>query len=226
MSQEAVPRRGDSGQTRIDDLFASIAGQLASPQPTGRPLLAGVDGAGGAGKSTFATHLAQGLRERGAAAEIVHVDDFYLPSAERNCRHRDDRVGADFDWRRLRDQVLVPLRSGQPASYPRYDWGADALAEWHAIPDVQVILVEGVYVLRRELRPCYDVMVWIDCPREMRLARGLARDGLAARAQWEEEWMPAEDRYIASHQPDRAAGWRFAAVDPCAPTPRWCLVSL
>ena len=38
--------------------------------------------------------------------------------------------------------------------------------------------------------------------------------------------MPAEDRYIASHQPHLAADWLFTAVDPNAHVPRWRLVRL
>jgi uridine kinase len=211
MNCQRDQRRGDGGNNVMDDLTASVVRQLATPRSVGAPLLVGIDGAGGAGKSTFASRLAVGLCGRDVQVETVHMDDFYLRSAERTLLRCHDAVGAAFDWQRLRDQVLLPLRSGQPAAYQRYDWGTDALAEWRVIPNVQVVLVEGIYVLRCELRALYDVTIWIDCPRQVRLARGLARDGPQARAQWEEEWMPAEDRYIVSHQPDRAAGWRFAS---------------
>jgi len=67
-----------------------------------------------------------------------------------------------------------------------------------------MVVIEGVYTLRPELRPLYDVRIWVECPRRLRLARGLARDGEAARARWERDWMPAEDRYVAECCP--AAG--------------------
>ena len=34
-----------------------------------------------------------------------------------------------------------------------------------------------------------------------RLARGVARDGEAARATWVERWMPMEDRYVERDDP-------------------------
>jgi hypothetical protein len=37
------------------------------------------------------------------------------------------------------------------------------------------------------------------------LRRGLERDGEAARSQWLDDWIPAEDRYIAGQRPDLAA---------------------
>jgi len=37
-------------------------------------------------------------------------------------------IGGDFDWQRLRQEVLEPLRRGQAARYSRYDWAADEMA--------------------------------------------------------------------------------------------------
>ena len=116
-----------------------------------------------------------------------------------------ERVAADVDLQRLRRQVLGPLRADRPASYQRYDWPADALAEWHTIPAGGLVVVEGVYALAPPLGGLYDLALWVECPREVRLARGLARDGEDARARWTQVWMPAEDRYAVLHRPmDRA----------------------
>jgi len=184
---------------------------VAERTPTEAPLLVAIDGLGGAGKSTFADGLVRRLQARQVGAETVHMDDFYRPSAQRPGHSvQEGQVGGDFDWQRLRDQVLLPLAHGQRAVYQRYDWGTDALREWIALAGQQVVIVEGVTVLRHELRSCYHLTVWIDCPRAIRLARGLARDGEDARRQWEEEWMPEEDRYLASHLPYLAADWVYA----------------
>ena len=40
---------------------------------------------------------------------------------------------------------------------------------------------------------------------DVRLARGVARDGEEARATWEEVWMPMEDRYVERDDPVAAA---------------------
>jgi hypothetical protein len=42
--------------------------------------------------------------------------------------------------------------------------------------------------------------IWIDCPRDVRLARGIARDGEGLREFWQ-RWMKAEDAYVESEQP-------------------------
>lgn len=55
--------------------------------------------------------------------------------------------------------------------------------------------------LHRILRDAYAVRVWVEAPYEVRLERGIARDGEAARATWVDVWMPAEDRYVATDDP-------------------------
>jgi uridine kinase len=169
-------------------------------------VLVGVDGQGGAGKTVWAAGLAEALQSLGLPAGVVHFDDFFLPSAERphgTCETRT--VGGDFDWRRLRDEVLVPLRENRVGRYERYDWTLDALAETHEVPPHGVVIVEGVYCTRRELADLYDVRVWVACPRDVRLARGIERDGDDARGRWELDWMPCEERYVREHNPSEAA---------------------
>jgi uridine kinase len=158
-------------------------------------VVVGVDGPGGSGKSTLARDLA---RRFGDTAVIVEGDDFYRPRAEH--AERSPAVGEGYDWRRLRGQVLDRLRRGEAARYQRYDWEADRLDEWITIPPRGLVIVEGVYTLRRELRHLYTLSVWVIAPREVRLQRGLERDGEEARARWA-AWMAEEDRYIQEHDP-------------------------
>jgi uridine kinase len=170
----------------------------------GRTVLVGIDGRGGSGKSTLARGVA-GLLPR---VVIVEFDDFYRRADERRLRAAggDDEVGGDFDWRRVRDQVLQPLADNEVARYQRYDWNSDELAEWHVIPPGGIVIVEGNYSTRPELHGYYDVTIWVDAPHDVRLRRGLERDGEHARARWVEDWMPEEDRYIAACQPADQVG--------------------
>ena len=162
-------------------------------------LLVAIDGRGGSGKSTFARQLEQASED----VTVVEFDDFYLPLAERQARIAagDREIGGNFDWRRLRDQVLTPLAHDEPADYQRYDWASDELAEWHSVPIGGIVLVEGNYSTRQELFGVYDYTVWIDAPHDVRLERGIRRGGEDTRERWLTEWMPEEDRYIAAEDP-------------------------
>jgi uridine kinase len=152
-------------------------------------VLVAIDGAGGAGKSTLASAIA----DRFDNTHIVCLDDFSQPS----------RPG--WDQERFRLQVLDPLLAGQAASYQRWDWPTNSGAEWHQIPAGCLVLVEGVSSTRTELGDCWDLTLWVETPRALRLARGVQRDGEAMRSRWTDVWMPEEDAYIAAQHPGRRA---------------------
>lgn len=183
------------GQFTTFQDFINVINEKYKNQST---LLIGIDGCGGSGKSTFAHKLKEALSN----ATIVRKDDFYLPSSSIVNVHPSKKpIGADFDWQRLLNQVLEPIKDQKNGHYQRYDWETDKLAEWHAVPVDSIVIIEGVYSIRQELDDKYDFKVWVDCPREIRLSRGLERDGEGARGIWENNWMISEDIYVETHKP-------------------------
>lgn len=134
------------------------------------------------------------------------MDDFYLPSAKIVNEHPTNKsIGADFDWKRLLQEVLDPISNGIEGCYKRYDWETDSLAESHTVSANGIVIIEGVYATRQELAGMYDLKIWVNCPRETRIKRGIARDGEAARDMWENNWMVAEDMYVEIHKPHEFA---------------------
>src|ERR687896_691212 len=91
----------------------------------GEPHVLAVDGHSAAGKSTFADALAGRT-----GAVVVRGDDFYrvMAEAERAELAPGEGVELYYDWRRMRDEVLVALRAGMPAEYHPYDWDSGRLA--------------------------------------------------------------------------------------------------
>jgi uridine kinase len=165
-------------------------------------LLVGIDGRGASGKSTLAEALARLSQD----TTVVQVDDFYRSESEREARRQrgDREIGDAFDLRRLLDQVIRPLSVDEPATFQRYDWDSDQLAEWKIVEPGGIVVIEGNYSTRAGLREFYDFTIWVDAPHDVRLQRGVERDGEAARQRWLHEWMPEEDRYIASERPSES----------------------
>ena len=46
-----------------------------------------------------------------------------------------------------------------------------------------MIVIEGVCALHKMFREAYDLRVWVEAPRDLRLARGIERDGEGARVE-------------------------------------------
>ena len=160
----------------------------AAPPSSMSVRVVAIDGPGGAGKSTLAEHVASVF----GGAPIVPTDDF-----------------ASWDeplewWPRLLEQVLQPLADGSAACYQRYDWATRRLAEWITVPTSAYVVVEGVSSSRLAFAPYLSYAIWVETPRDVRLARGIARDGEGMRMYWE-QWMAEEDRYVAEDRPDQRA---------------------
>jgi uridine kinase len=77
-----------------------------------KTLIIGIDGGGASGKST----LAQKLQMLTEDVTVVHMDDFYKTSAERELIDHTNEIGANWDWRRLKIQVLSLLKKNMPMS--------------------------------------------------------------------------------------------------------------
>ncbi|HEX8001822.1 MAG TPA: hypothetical protein VF519_03920 [Mycobacteriales bacterium] len=131
--------------------------------------IVGVDGFGGAGKSTFARALATA-----ADAPLVHVDDFLS---------WHDLTGW---WPRFEAEVLAPLLAGRDATYRVRDWDADefgdALNGTKTTPAAPLVVVEGLTCTRRGSPVTYAV--WVEAPYDVCLARGIERDGESHRDLW------------------------------------------
>ena len=165
---------------RLSDLLEAIR---AAEAPAGvKTKLVAIDGHGGAGKSTLATQLSRSLD-----APLVRTDDF-----------------ASWDnpldwWPELVERVLEPLAAGRPASYQPTSWGGPA-RESVVVDPTDIVLIEGVSASRVSFRPYLAYSIWIETPRELRLQRGLKRDGEDSLDDWE-RWMAEEDAYVERERP-------------------------
>lgn len=158
------------------------------------PVLVGIDGGGGSGKSSLSEKLSEAL----AGAQIIHLDDFADWSDDSN-----------WELSTFAERALEPLVAGITSKHRRYDWPTDTFAEWFEIEPSSIAIVEGVTALRVDLREYWGVGIWVDCPRELRLERGIARDGEEIRSKWEDQWMPGEDAYFQHDRPWEAADFAF-----------------
>ena len=155
----------------------------ARPATLGGGRLICVDGPSGSGKTT----LAAAIVELEPDARVVHMDDLFegwagLPTV-------DAQLGG----------LLRPLAAGQPGRYRRFDWVEDAYAESVVVPPAPLLVLEGVGSGSLTVADLVTVLVWVEAAREVRMRRGIERDGEAFAPYWE-TWAVGEQEHFARHR--------------------------
>ena len=171
-----------------------VAARLPDPD---RPVLVTVDGADGAGKTVFADALAERLASDGRVVVRATVDDFHHPRAHRHAFGRTAETvwTRSFDVAAIRRELLDPWRRGPGAAYRRrwHDLATDAYVDDPPVPvpDRGVLLVDGVFTQRPELADAWDLVVWLEVPASVRVARMATRDGTV-----DDVTHPDQRRYV------------------------------
>lgn len=180
--------------------FAQLVVEIrAKPGPV---RIVGVDGCGGAGKTTFASQLSAAA----GGCPVVHTDDFAT---------HDDPLG----WApRLVTEVLEPLSQRRTATFTAYDWVRRCPGDIVTVAPADIVIVEGVSATRRAFRDYLALKVWVDADRATRLRRGIARDGEQLREFWD-WWMVQEDAYVAAEQSELHADLVVDGNPPQPPRP-------
>lgn len=193
------PVDGDDGALEPLDTASVAARVRAAPPRLGAVRLVVVDGPAGSGKTTTAAALAAALGD----APVLHMDDLY-----------EGWSGLNADvWPRMWAQVLEPLRAGRPGRYQRYDWEKGRFAEWHDVPAGPLLVVEGVGAAAAAMEPYASLRVWVEAPPDVRLHRGVLRDGEPLR----DEWLRWSAREVEHFEADGTKDRADVRVDGTAP---------
>jgi uridine kinase len=176
----------------------AVAAAIDSLPGKGRSLVA-VDGVDGVGKSTFGDRLALAVDRPVVRASC---DDFHHPRAHRNRRGPESPEGFyldSFDYDTLTRQLLEPFAAGNSFRRRVFDHITDlpVAAEVEEARANAVLVLDGVFLHREQLRGWWDLSVLLDAPPDVAAARLRRRDG-----------VPARQRYVGRH------ALYFADADP------------
>ena len=164
-----------------------------------RPLMIGIAGGTGSGKSTVARRLAAALA--GSSMAFVEMDSYYRNFTGRTMQelHRinwDHPDAFDLD---LFVEHLDAMAAGQPVDKPVYDYTVHARSdETVRIARVDVVVVDGILLFTDDrVRQRLDVKVFVDADADIRLVRRIKRD-MATRGRPLEEIL---EQYVNTVRP-------------------------
>jgi len=148
------------------------------PSPHPRPLVIGIAGGTGSGKTTVAQVILDRVGEEHIAYlphDAYYKDNSHLPPAERvkiNYDHPDSLETT------LLIEHLKRLRAGHPIQRPVYDFTTHSrTTETVTVEPRPIIMVEGILIFAEpDLRPLFDVKIFVDTDADIRFIRRLVRD--------------------------------------------------
>ena len=207
---------------RRQELIASLASRIVSvtrPHPT----RVAIDGVDAAGKTTLADELATFVEASGRRVIRASIDGFHNPAATRRRRGAMSPTGYfedSFDYQALLDNLLRPLGPRGSRQFRRavFDFRTDTTLDSRpelAAPDA-VLLLDGVFLLRGELRGHFDFSVFVRADFSVTTARAEQREVTLfgnvneVRRRYRKRYVPGQQLYLARCEPER---WASVVVD-------------
>lgn len=202
----------------IDEVTRQIL-RRRETTPDTRCLLVGVSGIDGCGKGYVARQLEARLALHGVTPAILNVDG-WLNLPEKRFNPSDPAV--NFYENAIRfdqffTQLVNPLRDRRSVRLVA-DFTEETASQYrkhtYDFKDISVILVEGIFLFKRQYRTHFDLAIWIDCSFPTALARAIdrAQEGLSAAktiAVYETIYFPAQRIHLTHDNPRENADLIF-----------------
>ena len=141
------------------------------------PMLIGIAGGTGSGKSTFAEGLKRLFPKE---ITIISYDNYYKPQDHLSM---DERVKTNYDCPDALDTDLLvrhlrQLQEGSAVEIPNYDFCIHTRRDdFSVVNPTPVIIVDGILTFHDErLREMFDIKIFADADADERILRRLRRD--------------------------------------------------
>src|SRR5664279_3156233 len=151
--------------------------QMSRSQMDGspRPVMLAIAGDSASGKTTLTKGLAQAVGEDRCLT--VCVDDYHRYDRAERKSLPFTPLHPDCNYIDIVEQHLQLLALGRPILKPVYDHSVGEFTRPEYVEPKEFVIVEGLHPLATKLtRACFDVMVFLDPPEEIRYDWKIARD--------------------------------------------------
>ena len=143
-----------------------------------RPILIGIAGGTGSGKSTVAKEIYRSLSEE--TITVIEQDSYYRDQSHLSF---ENRIKTNYDHPNAFDTELLvehlrKLLNGEAIDKPLYDFEHhNRKTEKVRIEPRDIIILEGIMILvEPELRELMDIKIFVDTDPDVRIIRRIQRD--------------------------------------------------
>ena len=204
----------NSSDRRLASVVAEIL-EGRSGIPATRALVVGISGIDGSGKGFVTEKLADALRKKSLNVALISADDWLnLPQVSTNrdnCAEHFYEHAIRFD--EMFERLIAPLKQSRAVSIMADCAKAKTTAfrkEHYEFCNIDVVLLEGIFIFKPNYRHHFDLSVWIDCSFEVALERAIQRgqEGLSPAETvkaFQTIYFPAQRIHLALDNPREAA---------------------
>ena len=197
-------------QTIVDEIL-----DARSSISSGRSVLTAITGIDASGKGYFTERLVSALQTKGVGAVAINVDAWLnLP----NDRFDASNPAEHYYHNAIRFEemfagTIFPLRDHRSLRIA-INYADETATEYSRrfieFKDVDVIALEGIYLLKRAFQAHYDRSIWIECSFETALERAVSRgqEGLPPKEtikDYRTIYIPAQEIHFQRDNPKGVA---------------------
>lgn len=170
----------------------------------GQKVVLGIDGLSRSGKTTIVRSMEQHIQEKDILSCVLHIDDYIVEREKRYSTGNEEwyeyyNLQWDVEW--LKENLFKRLKEYNELKLLTYDSISDSQKLYSIkIPDTCLIIIEGVFLQRKEWRNYFDFMIYLNCVREERFKRESV-DTQKNIEKFEKRYLKAEDYYMKTVSP-------------------------
>lgn len=157
--------------------------------PAKRSLLTGISGIDASGKGFITAKLAKEIESKGFNAANINVDGWLnLPEIRFNLNNPAEHFYENaLRFNEMFENLILPLKKARSINLTA-DFAEETAEAFrrhkYSYCNIDIILVEGIFLFKNEFRKHFDLKIWIECPFDTALQRAIART--------QEDLSPAE----------------------------------
>ncbi len=179
------------------------------------PFIIGITGIDTSGKTKFAKELNLFLQENKLKTQLIKLDDFHNPKSIRydGQNEADNYFNKSFNLENLISELLNPIKqAGQVQKSIKHlnlDTDKYDLEKTYNIDCDTIVILEGVFLFRKELLPFLDCKIFLHISFETARKRAKFRDipiqGEEVMKKYETKYLPAQEKYLSEINPEKIA---------------------